>query len=289
MSNTDIMNSIKEISIRWFGKIADKNKQLFIRNKKYFESSGIDMFYRTYVSIALFATMITAILSVIFSTLLFVIFRNPYIFLILLSPVVAFLLSYFYPNTLTVRRKNSINANLPFAINHMYAIAASGAPPVTIFKLLAKLKEYGEISNESKRIVTNMEVLGMDEITALEQVSSRTPSKQFKDLLDGISYSIKRGGSTILYLREKSKSAMFDYTIDKQKYGQTLSVYADIYTALLVAAPLMFIVILSVLNVIGGELFGMPVNEFIKIGVFILIPLLNVLFLFFIHVTQPKV
>jgi len=280
---------IKKLCVKYFGKFVDKHKDSFKPIKKYFEYSGIDMFFRTYLALMLGITVLCLKLSIVFSIILFLIFRNPLWFLILLFPIGTFSLFYFYPYLKSSQRKNSIESNLPFAINHMYAISASGAPPITMFKLLSNLTEYGEISKEAKKIVRNIEVFGMDEITALKQVASKTPSKKFKEILDGISYSIRRGGSLKLFLREKSKSALFDYTINRQKYNQTLAIYADIYTAILVAAPLIFVVILSILNVLGGTIMGMPIIQFTRMILFIVIPLLNILFLLFIHTTQPKV
>ena len=65
--------------------------------------------------------------------------------------------------------------------------------------------------------------------------------------------------------------------------------YADIYTTILIAAPLLFVAILAVLNVIGGTVFGLPINDIINFGVFIFIPLINVAFLIFIHSSQPRI
>src|SRR3989338_3572764 len=66
-----------------------------------------------------------------------------------------------YPFHLITSKKNSIEGNMPFAINHMAAISASGVPPFVMFKLLTTIPEYGEVANEARRIVRNVDVFGM--------------------------------------------------------------------------------------------------------------------------------
>jgi flagellar protein FlaJ len=170
----------------------------------------------------------------------------------------------------------------------MSSVAGSGAPPQTMFKVMAKFNEYGEIAKEAGKISRNIEFFGLDEITAIKEVMAKTPSHHFRDLLTGILTTIQTGGNLKSYMQEQSTKSMFEYRLNRQRYSQTLSTYADIYTAVLIAAPLLFIVILSILGVIGGQMFGMPINSVMNVGIFILIPILNTLFLLFIHMTQPK-
>ena len=133
-----------------------------------------------------------------------------------------------------------------------------------------------------------MSLFGLDVISALRDVKSRSPSKEFKDFLEGLTTTIQSGGSMKRYLKEEARSAMFNYRLNREKYTQMISIYADFYTALLIAAPLVMITILAILNMIGGTVFGLPTDLLIKLGIFVFIPLLNVLFLAFLQMTQPS-
>jgi len=194
-----------------------------------------------------------------------------------------------YPFHLITSKKNSIEANMPFAINHMAAIAASGVPPFVTFKLLSNIHEYGEVSNEAKRIVRNVESFGMDAVSAMKNVADRSPSPEFKQFIYGIVSSIETGGDLKRYLDNAAKEALFDYRLKREKYMQTLSTYADFYTAVLIAAPLFFVSVLSVMSLIGGEVFGLSIPSAMRLGVYVLIPLMNIMFLLFVHYTQPQV
>ena len=76
--------------------------------------------------------------------------------LIILPTLYAFLslfLLYTYPLSVIQRRKSDIEANIPFALVHMAAIAGSGAPPRTVFKILSTYKEYGELAMQPQLMV----------------------------------------------------------------------------------------------------------------------------------------
>ena len=64
---------------------------------------------------------------------------------------------------------------------------------------------------------------------------------------------------------------------------------AYIYTGVLIAAPLFFVTALSLVSAFGGTLGGIPVNTLITLGTYVMIPLLNIVFLVFLEVNQPEV
>lgn len=207
------------------------------------------------------------------------------------STILFAVLTFFhsYPYQALSSKRNSVESNMPFAINHMAAIASAGVPPVVIFKLLTNIKEYGEIMEESKRITRNIEVFGMDVNNALKNVAERTPSEPFRQFLYGIISTIDTGGDLKRFFENYAKEALFEYRLKREKYLKTLETYADFYTAVLIAAPLFFISILSVMALIGGEVMGLSIPVAMQLGIYVLIPLLNIAFLAFVHYTQPNV
>jgi len=287
---------LKILSTQIFGELVDKKCMKYFEHlKKPFNSADMDTMFRTYLSM-MFLISIAAYASAFIFTGVMILVLSPSLVTSLLSiifvPIIVGLLIftyfYLYPSLKSDSRKVSIETNLPFAINHMAAVAESGATPSSIFSVLAKFKEYGEISKEAGRISRNMNMFGLDVISALRDVKSRSPSKQFKDFLEGLTTVIQTGGSMKVYLKEESKEAMFNYRINREKYTDMISIYADFYTALLIAAPLVMIAVLAILNTIGGTVFGLPTDLLIKIGIFVAIPVLNIMFLAFLQMTQPS-
>jgi len=285
---------LKAPAIKLFGKSADKYSDYFKILKISLYKADAKILFRTYLSIVFFLTTFVFILS-LFITLTFSIFLGlnilqtvlGLIILPTLFSLITFFSYYLYPISSAQKRKNDIESNLPFALNHMSAIAGSGVPPRVMFKVISRFKEYGEISKEANKIRRNVEVFGMDELTSIKEVASKSPSSSFKDFLQGILTTIQTGGNLNSFLKEEAEKAMFDYRIRRNKYVQQLTIYADFYTALLIAAPLIFIIMLPVLSVMQGDLFGFGINELINLGLILLV-VLNIGFLIFLHLTQPK-
>jgi flagellar protein FlaJ len=285
---------LKKLSIRLFGKISDKFSNSFISLKESLITANARVLFRTYLSIAFLFSFIIFIFSFLLTLITSIYLRLSIIFalfgLVVVPSFFAFLtffLIFIYPFSITQSRKRDIEANLPFALTHMAAISESGAPPLTIFKILSQFSEYGEISKEAGEITRNVEVFGLDEISALRNNAEKSPSSDFKDVLEGIITTIQSGGSLKSYLIEESEKAMFEYAVRREEYNQVLSTYADIYTALLIAAPMIFIVVLAALNIMGGNLFGFTIQELMVLGTVALVAL-NSIFLAFLCLTQPK-
>lgn len=285
---------LKSISIKIFGRTVDKYSNYFRALKISLSKADTRILFRTYLSIVFFLTLFVFIIS-LFSTLAFSILLNLNILLSVLllaaMPIafsaVTFFVYYIYPISVAKKRRSDIETNLPFALNHMAAIAGSGVPPRVMFKVISRFKEYGEISREANKITRNVDVFGMDEITSLKEVASKSPSPSFKDFLQGILTTIQTGGSLNSFLKEEAEKSMFDYRIRRNKYVQQLTIYADIYTAVLIAAPLVFIIMFPILSIMQGTLFGLGIKELVNVGLIVLIAL-NAVFLLFLQLTQPK-
>ncbi len=285
-------------AVNYFSAFGMKNMHgYFAPLKEVISKSNLNILFEIYVGQMLFVSFsslaITLVSVTIISSIMFPmpIFIGVTGALIAAMTVFSLVLTVYhsYPFQLLTSKRSDIEANIPFAINHMAAIASSGVPPVIIFRLVSNVKEYGEIREESKRIVRNIDMFGMDLPSALRNVADRTPSDGFKQFLYGIVSTIDTGGDLKKYFENAAKDALFEYRLKRERYLQTLSTYADFYTAVLIAAPLFFISILAVMALIGGQIMGLSIPVAMRLGIFVLIPLLNTMFIAFIHYTQPRV
>ncbi len=288
--------TLVSIATKTFGWIPEKFEKELQPVKIGLERSGMKYLLKTWVSISAAVGVGAAIFSILLmgflSTVLKMELENILLLAILLPPLFgasSFLGMTFYPYQKAMSRKRSIETNLPFALNHMAAIAASGVPTYVMFSLLATFKEYGEISAEAKKIIRNVDTFGLSITSSIQQVSERTPSKNFKQLLEGIKSSIETGGDLKKFLVDQAKNSLFDYRIKREKYMELLATYADFYTAMLIAAPLFLVSILTVMNMIGGALGGASIESVMVLGIFVALPLVNMIFLAFVHITQPEV
>jgi pilus assembly protein TadC len=258
--------------------------------------ANIRVLSNTYVNIMVLSVIISFIASSVIFSIFFAAVNNPIFILLpkaivmgLILSVVVFIMFYMYPSIKASGRERNINTNLPFAINHVAAVAGSGVPPTKMFKLLVESQEYGEIAVELGKIVEYVDLFGYDLLTAIRSVSLTVPSVTLKEFLEGIVSTIESGSDIKDYLKEKSSEAMLSYELERQKYLETIATYSDVYTGILIAAPLFFVVALSLVGMLGGKLGGIDINIIIVLGAYVVIPVMNIIFLLFIEVTQPEV
>jgi flagellar protein FlaJ len=287
--------SYKRLSMRIFGGLARESYSGFSSIKVHLIGASINVLLETYVAMVYMTTVLVyaASLAAILIASRFILFDfMTFLYLTLFIPVMmasmAMVFMYVYPIQKSSKIRNSIDSNLPFALAHMSAICSSGIPPEFMFELLTGFKEYGEISKQSSIIVRNIKTFGMSSVNAIVDVAKRTPSPSFRQILSGIQSTIEKGGNLTEYLEEMSERSLFEYRINRENYLKTLSTYADMYTAVLITAPVMMIIVLGIMSVIGGDIMGMAATDLIFLMTWVIVPLLNITFLAFLHTTHPS-
>ncbi len=259
-------------------------------------SANVKVLSNTYVNIMILSTLFVTVASFFVLGVLFFFIGYPLYQIVLRSVVLSAVagfscatIFYAYPFMKIKDRRRKIMTNMPFGINHMAAVATSGVPPVSMFELIAASGEYSEICIEVKKIVDFINIFGYDLLTALRTVAATTPSPHFKEFLAGMVSTIETGGDLDRYLRQEADQATLTYNLERQRYNETVSTYSDIYTGLLIAAPLFFVAAMALVNLLGGTLGGIGVDVVMAVGAYAVIPLLNIAFLMFLQFTQPEV
>jgi flagellar protein FlaJ len=159
---------------------------------------------------------------------------------------------YAYPLYRADCLRRDLNDNMSFATSYLAMLASVGAPPDQMFNSLSKVPQELAVIKESKGIVRDVELFGMDITAALRSAAQRTPSKEFKELLEGFTTTIQTGGDLMAYLIHRSRRSMKAKLITLRKFSDTLSILSEFYVTLLIAGPLIFVVMLAVMAMLGG-------------------------------------
>jgi flagellar protein FlaJ len=286
--------SYKKVSLKLFGGLAEGSEKSFSSLGPHLKGANIHILLKAYIAITYLSTVLAYAVSLIVTIFLSLILVEDvvlFIYYVMFIPVLAasfvFVLFYVYPSQRYRSARKSIDNNLPFALIHMDSIASSGIPTEFMFELLGNLKEYGDVSKQARLVVRNIKTFGMSSVSAINDVAERTPSPGFKQVLTGISSTTAKGGNLSAFLKEMADKSLFEYRIKREQYVKTLSSFADIYTAVMIAAPLMMLSVLVMMNIIGGDVFGMTIPGTINLMTFVLVPIMNVAFLAFIHMKYP--
>ena len=240
--------------------------------------ANIRILSKTYISLMLFSTFIAFPIVTVIS---FIILINLWIALILgvAASMITFFIFKKYPLYEKSAKAKLIKQELTFALIHMSAVASSGAPPMEIFKLLVESKEYKHLNSEFERVLNYINIFGYNLTTSLKSVASTSASPELRELLYGLASTIETGGGIKEYLKGKADEALVKYKLDQKKYLEVISTYSEIYTGVLIAAPLLFLVTLAILERISPNIAGIPINIIAMLSVFVLLPLLNIIFI----------
>ena len=222
-------------ALRFFGRISTQHLGSYVNPlKEEIVKANMGILFELYVGQMLLAACF-AFLAAFFGVAIFLAVKGFPLLIASASGLLAGLtvagivlfLFHSYPYQRMASKTSDLEANMPFAVNHMAAIAASGMPPFVLFKLLSDVPEFGEVANEAKHIVRNVEVFGMDVNTAIRNVAERTPNDAFRQFLFSIISTIETGGDLKKFFENSAKDALFTYRLRRQKYLQTLATYAD--------------------------------------------------------------
>jgi flagellar protein FlaJ len=277
-----------KLSSRLFSSPALKitKSALFKGINKSLRKANMPYLISTYISIALLISLISLFFSIVAAIALFPVIGYFSILIAIGVPLIVFIVILVYPSSEISSIKNKIDDELPFATMHMSAISSSGVEPSKVFSILAASPEYPAIRKEMRKIANMINFYGYDLTTALRTTAKTTSSERLAELLNGISSTISGGGELRSYLDKIAADSLLDYKLRRKRFTAISETYADIYTGLLIAAPLMFMLILILMNVITGNIAGMSTTTVAAIGIGAIV-LLNIGFLIFLEISQP--
>jgi flagellar protein FlaJ len=254
--------------------------------------------FRGYVSLAVLSTMLASVSTLVFVTLLTVVLFHLPIFSSLLFVAGATLFAgaltligfYAYPLLRADSLKRSLEDELPFTTGYLSILAGAGVPPAQMFRSLAQIDSSLAVTQEARLIIRDVELFGVDVVSALSAASKRTPSDKFRELLEGFIATVHAGGDLAKYLSERSRQFMRQKKMSLHRLADTLGVLAEFYVVLLVAGPLILVVMLAVMAMLGG---GGVVGMFdprllLYLLTYLGIPIGSIVFLILLDMITPK-
>ena len=294
------LNGLEKPSALAYGLVGEKTGRLMPLFKDLnhnIDQSGLKINFKAYVSLTLFASVLIA-LPVMFALplLLFFVFKMPMTSVLLfgvggamLTWAIAIIAFYGYPMYLADKRKRELEDEMPFLTGYMSILASAGVAPERMFYSISTLESPLAASFEAKEIVRDINLFGLDVISALQKTSSRTPSVKLKAVIQGVISTIHTGGNLGEFLRARFRTAMRLKRLSLKKYSDNLAVLSELYVAILLTGPLLLAIMVSVMSVMGGGTIGMfTPNAILSLLTYIAIPVCGVIFLIILDATSPK-
>lgn len=308
---TSIRNTINQFAYEQFADYF-ASSEAFEDYRTLLRQAQMSMGYHLYLSRALMYFVILSVVSILITfmfttatTLLGVNFPKylPFLFggldgivlvlaVFLVTFTFSFILIAILPVTLMVlypwykadSRKREIETNLPYAVIFMYALSRGGTNIADMMLTVSESEDtYGEVANEFKAIVREIEYFDTDVRDAIARASRESPSSSFSQFTEDLTSIVESGGNIEKFLNDKADEFLEQKKHDQENFIEILALLGEVYVTAFVAGPLFVIVITTVMTLVSGGRLGT-----LFIIVYALIPLGNLLFAFLIDVLNTS-
>ncbi len=256
--------------------------------REMFMQSGITITYEAYMAASFFTGIFVQIASLIVLVLLHrnVIGLAPlssFLASLTLSSVIfglTILLALAYPLYRRRVHRNRIDAQLPYSFGFIGVLASAGMTAERLFERAADVETNPFLMDLISRFVRNVKIFGMDTEKAFRDLIAHSPSATLARLLEGMRVAAKTSGDFKDILLFEARRLLSMKRDQLRKTLATLTVFGELYVALLVVGPIVFVIMLSTLSFLGGS-GGLPLSstDQMNLVVFLGIPVAGTVFL----------
>ncbi len=252
--------------------------------------------FEVYVCSIVFSSIIAGVIGLVSGIVIALLINIQPIAFAFLLPIITcagmaqgtFFLLQMMPQIAVKNRAAKLIDELPHFIGYMATLATSGLSLEGIFKSIATEDSQEEIVKDSKFITRNIDTLGMDLVTAINDLIKRSPPGPYADLLEGAIITVQSGGQLKEYFIATGKVQLEEKKMLLKKSTDSLGVMAEMYTILLIVFPLISIIMFSIMAIISPDLAGFDLMTLMNLLTYVMVPFFGFLLLFMMDSMVPK-
>jgi flagellar protein FlaJ len=278
------LETLEAWSFRIFGKAAPSFLKHVIEFKDYLERAKIKIYPETYVSLMLFIAALTIPVPIISIIVLYFYGFIPIIFLIPL-PVYVMIGFLLIPLSRAGERASNLEREMPFAATYISVMASGGIAPYTSFKRLAEVELMPAMRSEAREIIKDVEIFGIDPLTAIENAAKKNPLDVFKDFLAGYASTVIIGGDIGHFLERKAEDIFKTRAMRVKAAAERLGMLLETFIIVMVLMSLCFYILFSVESIYSV---GISMYSGIILYTYLFTPMLSLMFIYLAHSMQPK-
>ncbi len=269
--------SFLSFSYRHFKPLGDALSKLYSKSHGQLEQaltdSGLKMYPPAFYSFIGFVLILSVALTVPIAIALSAYFILP-------VPLLVLLLGYLVPKVMAKDRAQKLDLEVPFAGTYISVMATGGLSPYASLKRLKDCSLLPNMSKAIKDIEIDVQIKGIDPVTAMEQSARHLPSKDYKELMLGYTSTQRTGGDVVHYLLVRTETLFKDLSIKVKSFGERAGVLMESYITISILLTLMltimFMTSLSLQQFWQGNV---SESTFLLFG-YIIVPVLSMLFIY---------
>lgn len=278
------LDTIEGWSYRLFGGFAPKFLSNIFEFKEYLEKARIRIYPETYISLMFFSALLTLPVTIISVVLLYLFKWIPLIFLV---PMPAYIMIGFIivPMSMSSDRATTLEREMPFAATYVTIMASGGIPPYVSFKRLSEVSLMPAVRKEAKDIIKDVEILGIDQLTALNNAAKKNPLDIFRDFVSGYASTVIIGGDVSHFLETKAQDIFKTRATRVKAAAERLGMLLETFIIIMVLMSLCFYILFSVEAIYST---GLASYSTMLLYTYVFTPMLSIVFIYLAHSMQPK-
>ncbi|UCH70361.1 MAG: type II secretion system F family protein [Candidatus Bathyarchaeota archaeon] len=279
-----LVTTLEAWSYRLFGNIALKFMKSVFEFKNYLRKAGMKIYPQTYVSLMIFIAFLTTPVTIVALVLLYFFKFIP---LVLLVPtpfyiMVAFIIT---PIMKAGERAGALEREMPFVAAYVTVMATGGTSPYTSIKRLSNVELMPAMRKEAGEVIRDVEVFGMDPLSALEKTAKTHPLDIYRDFFSGYSSTVIIGGDITHFLETKTQEIFKERATRVKAAAERLGMLLESFSIVMVLMSLCFYILFSVESIYST---GVSIYSGIILYTYIFAPMLSIVFIYLAHGMQPK-
>ena len=262
--------------------------------------AGMNVHPVIYASRTIMITLITSVTVLLSAAMAFIFVPMPFIarvivgLVALLIPITVFAMMLLQPSLKASDRKSGVENELPFFMAYASTMAKGGVSLERIIERVSTLKVFKAMKEECLRVMTYVKLFGYDPVSALERVSLLHPSTKFRDLMLGYTTTLRSGGDVTHYMEIRTQELFNARMNEIRSMTERLASFLELYIVLGVIMSITVFVFFSVSGTLSAVSAGRATGT-LSVDVtmpslynFLVLPMLGLVVLMMIQVSQPK-
>ncbi len=279
-----LSNDFQGWANRLFGNVATKLLANVFELKGQLEKAGIKIYSETYVSMMFFLAFLTLPVTIISLVLLYFTKLIPLIFLVPL-PIFIMIVFMIMPSMKAGERATALEREMPFASAYITVMASGGISPYMSIKRLSKVDLMPSMRKEAREIMRDVEIFGIDPLSALQHASETHPLDTYRDFMSGYASSVITGGDTGHFLENKTHDIFKTRALRMKAAAERLGMLLESFIIVVVMMSLCFYILFSVDAIYST---GVSMYSTMIMYTFVFAPMLSIVFIYLAHDMQPK-
>ena len=279
-----LLNSLEGWSYRVFGRIAPKFLGNVFEFKDQLKSAGMKIYAETYVTMMFMSALLTIPVSVIAIILLYF---TKLLFLIFLVPMPFYMMIVFMitPLMKAGERGHSLEREMPFAAAYITVMATGGISPYMSIKRLSRVELMPATRREAREIMRDVEIFGIDPLSALEDSAKTNPLDIYRDFIAGYASTVIVGGDINHFLESKTHDIFKARSMRIKAAAERLGTLLESFVIVMVLMSLCFYILFSVDAIYST---GVSMYSTMILYTYVFAPMLSIVFIYLAHDMQPK-